>query len=369
MTVRYHRRSGGTIVPDYVCQNEGIRDAQPICQHLSGAPLDSAVADLILTTLTPLALEVALTVTDELLQHAQHADSLRAAHVTRAQQAADQARRRYLAVDPDNRLVADTLEADWNARLRELATAHDDYTNATTGTALLDERQRTRIRALAADFPTLWNDPATPMRERKRLIRLLVTDVTLTRGPDTITAAIRFPGGGHHVLRLPVPRNAWQLRKTPDDVIELIDQLLEYHTYAQIADILNARQAPHGGIASPWTGGHIASYCHERHLRSRHQRLRDHGLLTLTEAAARLAAHPQSIKRWHKLGLITGEQADDRGIFLYHPDQTRPTWAQVEDAGHQLGDPHRSGRRNPHRVTGRPRNVRRTRDNTKTTTT
>ncbi len=84
MTVRYHSRNDGTIVPDYVCQNDGIRDAQPICQHLSGAPIDAAVASLLLDTLTPLALEAALTVSDELIRNAEHADSLRAAHVQRA---------------------------------------------------------------------------------------------------------------------------------------------------------------------------------------------------------------------------------------------------------------------------------------------
>ena len=106
---------------------------------------------------------------------------------------------------------------------------------------------------------------------------------------------------------------------------------------------------------APWTGEHVARYSHERGLRSHHQRLRDRGLLTLDEIARQLPAHSQSIKRWHQLGLITGEQADDRGVFLYHPGQTRPTRTQVRQAGQQLGDPHRSGRRNPHRVSGRPR--------------
>jgi hypothetical protein len=136
---------------------------------MPGAIIDAAVAELLLATLTPLALEVALSVSDELIQRAQHADSLRATSIQRAQHAADQARRRYLAVDPGNRLVADALEADWNARLRELADAQDHYTAAKTAAAALDEQQRARIRALAADLPALWNDPATPARERKRL--------------------------------------------------------------------------------------------------------------------------------------------------------------------------------------------------------
>jgi len=193
MTVRYHTRTDGTAVPDYVCQVTGIAHGIPICQFMPGAGIDAAIAGLILGTLTPLALEAALTVTGELHARAAQADHIRAAHVQRAQHAADAARRRYLAVDPANRLVADTLEADWNDKLRELTDAQDDYDKACRASTGLGDTQRDRIRALAADFPALWNNPATPMRERKRLIRLLITDVTLikpvTASPSTCAGA------------------------------------------------------------------------------------------------------------------------------------------------------------------------------------
>ena len=249
MTIRYHTRHG-TRIPDYVCQNDGIRTAQPICQHLTGDIIDSAVGDLILTALTPAAIEVTLAVSDELIAQAERADQLRQAHVQRAEHAADAARHRYLAVDAANRLVADALEADWNTALRALAAARDDYRKATAAATVLNAQQRDKIRALAVGLPALWNDPATPMRERKRLIRLLITDVTLTRGQDTITAAIRFPAGRHHVLRLPVPKNAWQLRATPAPLTELIDHLLDNCTYAQIAGQAERRR-PHQQRRTP----------------------------------------------------------------------------------------------------------------------
>ena len=365
MTVRYHTRASGTIVPDYVCQNDGIRAAQPICQHMSGAPVDTAISELILRALTPLALETAITVTDELVQQAGQADAIRAAHVQRAQHAADQARRRYLAVDPGNRLVADALEADWNARLRELAAAQDDYATAKTATAMLDEQQRARIRALAADFPALWNNPATPMRERKRLIRLLVTDVTLTRGGDTITAAVRLPGGQHHTLHLPIPLNAWQERKTPATTITLIDQLLGTHTYSQVASALSQRGLA-SGDGKPWDADRVRAHCRTRQIPSLWQRLRNAGMLTLDETAQQLGAHPQSIKRWYRLSLITGHLADDRGTCLYHPGQARPGPALVEAVGKALGDTHRSGRSHHPGLGGPlqpPRNVSTPRDN------
>ena len=99
----------------------------------------------------------------ELEHRAAEADALRAAHVERAQYHADLARRRYLAVDPANRLVADTLEADWNTALRALSDAQDAYDKARQQhTGQLTDAQKTRIQQLVTDLPAIWNDPATP---------------------------------------------------------------------------------------------------------------------------------------------------------------------------------------------------------------
>lgn len=343
MTVRYHTRTNGTSVPDYVCQATGIAHGIPICQYMPGAGIDTAISSLILDTLTPLALEVALTVTDELTARAETADHIRATHVQRAQHAADAARRRYLAVDPTNRLVAQALEADWNTKLRELTDAQDDYTKAHTTGAPLNEAQQDRIRALASDFPAIWNNPATPMRERKRLIRLLLTDVTLIKTSDGITVHTRLRGGQNNTLTLPLPRNAWQERKTPHTTIDLIDHLLDEHTYREVAEILTQRGLK-SGDGKPFTVDRVRTHCHNYRLPSHWQRLRKDGLLTLDEIADQLPAHPESIKRWYRLGLITGHLADDRGTCLYHPGQTRPSRTLVETTGKTLGDTHHSGR-------------------------
>ena len=241
MTVRYHQRRG-RLLPTYVCQRDGISHGRRICQAVPGAGLDDRIGQLLIDTLTPLAIEAALTVSAELEHRADQADALRAAHVERARYHADLARRRYLAVDPANRLVADTLEADWNTALRALSQAQDAYDHARTNNAgQLTDAQKTRIQQLVTDLPAIWDDPATPARERKRIARLLLTDVTVTRTRDTITAHVRLPGGQHHTLTMPVPPTAAQMRKTPQAAIAAIDQLLDHHTHAQIAGILNDR--------------------------------------------------------------------------------------------------------------------------------
>ena len=165
-------------------------------------------------------------------------------------------RQRYLAVDPANRLVADHLEADYNTALRELASAKDDYDTAKTRAQRpLDDAHRGRIRALAADFPALWNDPATPMRERKRLIRLLVTDVTLVKTGQHITVSIRLSGGQHHTMTLPRPLTAWELHTTTDDTMKLADQLLDgTPTTRPPRCSTNAVGAPVGTNRSPRPG-------------------------------------------------------------------------------------------------------------------
>jgi DNA invertase Pin-like site-specific DNA recombinase len=191
MTVRYHLR-GGRALPSYVCQRQGIRTAQSPCQTISGASLDAAIGKLLVDMVTPITLEVALAVQRELEARSVECDALRRQEVERARYESDLARRRFMQVDPDNRHVADSLEAEWNEKLRALEQAQKRYEKQSqVDAAGLDEHQRASIISLAKDFPRLWSDPRTPDRERKRMARLLITDVTLLKGVD-ITAQIRF---------------------------------------------------------------------------------------------------------------------------------------------------------------------------------
>ena len=294
MTVRYHTRRG-VEVPDYQCMNRCIQDGGPRCQTVPGAAVDAAIGQLLLDTLTPLALEVALTVQTELETRAAEADALRRQHVERARHRADLARRRYLAVDPDNRLVADSLEADWNDALRTLQTAHEDYQRASAAAAAaLTEERKAKIRSLATDFPALWSNPDTPQRERKRMVRLLVDDVTLHK-TDRIHLHVRFRGGQTTSLAVAIPPKAWQLRQTHPDTLATLDRLLDTHTDAETADALNA--AGHrSGEGKPFTARIVLEARRSNNLPSHADRLRAKGLLTKTEIATRLGVHPSTIK-------------------------------------------------------------------------
>src|ERR1017187_8234868 len=273
MTVRYHQRRGRDL-PTYVCQRDGIEHARRICQAVPGAGLDQQIGQLLIDTLTPLAIEAALTVTAELEPRAAEADALRAAHVERARYHADLARRRYLAVDPANRLVADTLEADWNTALRALNDAQAAYDKTREQhDGQLTQAQKDRIAQLATALPGIWYAPATPMRERKRIARLLLTDVTVTRTSDTITAHVRLAGGQTRTLTLPVPEPAWKIRQTKAATITEIDKLLDHHTCAEIGGILRRRGLANGE-GKPLTATMVQRVIRTYQLRSPPQRLR-----------------------------------------------------------------------------------------------
>jgi DNA invertase Pin-like site-specific DNA recombinase len=322
MTVRYHSREG-RLWPEYVCQRDGIEHANPLCQRVPGAGIDQAIGELLVQAVSPVALEVALSVQQELQRRIEEADRLRQKQVERAQYEADLARRRYMRVDPDNRLVADSLEADWNSKLRTLSEAQQERERQREqDRKVLGEPQKAAILALATDFPALWHDPSTPDRERKRMIRLLLEDITLLRG-EQITLHIRFKGGATKTLTLPLPLNSWQQRQTSSDVVKEIDQLLNHHTYPQIAAILNERGL-RSGAGKAFTSRFIARIQRSYSLISRYDRLRKAGMLTVEEMAAALGICRQRVTVWNRHGLIRGHAYNDKNDCLYEPPGENP---------------------------------------------
>ena len=316
LSVHYHQRKG-RLVPDYVCQHTTIQHGRGPCQIVPGGAVDAAIGELLVATVTPQALEVALAVQDEVVARAAEAARLRQQQVERARYEADLAQRRFVRVDPDNRLVADVLEAEWNARLRDLAAAQDEverrrHADGHTPSAA----ERAAVQALAADFPRLWRDPRTPDRERKRMARLLIVDVTLLK-EGLITLQVRFAGGATQVLTVPTPLPAPLLRRTDPLVVAEIDHLLDAYTDREVAQRLTAA-GRHSYDGKPFHALMVASIRTHHRLQDRYTRLRTRGLLTVGEMATRLAVSADTVERWREQGLLQAERSNDQGVRLYH---------------------------------------------------
>jgi hypothetical protein len=289
-----------------------------------GGALDAALGDLLVEALTPQAPQVTLATQRELQARAAEADRLRRQRVERARHEADLAEQRFLRVHPDNRLVADVLEAEWNAKLRDPADARAVYERQRAADRhVLGEDQQAALLALATDVPRLWRDPRTPARDRKRLVRLLVADVTL-RKTDRLTAHVRFPGGATRTLTLPLTRNAWQRRQTDPAAVQALDRLLDAHTDGEVAARLTAA-GYHPGQSPAFTGRLVANLRRAYGLPSHYARLRAAGLLTAAEVAQQLDVSPATVKLWGRRGLLRARRYDYHGNRLYEPpDPTAP---------------------------------------------
>ena len=242
----------------------------------------------------------------------------------RSRYEAELARRRYLRVDPDNRLVADSLEADWNAKLKMLAEAQElCERQREQDRKVVNDQQRAAILALANSFPEVWRDPATPDRERKRMVRLLLEDVTLIRG-ESIILHLRFKGGAHRTIQLPLPLRSWEQRQTNKETVAEIDRLLGLHTYPEIAAKLNDCGMS-SGEGKPFTARIVARIQRSYDLTPRYDRLRKAGMLTVEEMAAVLGIGQQRVKIWNRHGLIRGHAYNGKNDCLYeHPGDNPP---------------------------------------------
>lgn len=316
MTLRYHERRHGTrLYPDYLCQKERIEQAgDRFCQQVHGAGLDAAITDLLLAQLTPLAIDTSMQVYEELHTQAEEARRLRAQQVERARYAAELAQRRFLQVDPENRLVASVLEADWNARLRELAQVREEAERQNEAEQRkLSALEQQAIADLVEDFPRVWKDPRTSDRHRKRMVRFLLEDVTVL-ADEVITAHVRFKGGATETITVAVSHG----RRHPPQLHALIDQLLEDYTDAGVAEQLNQRgwRTFDGKL---FHARRVLSLRRDHQLKDHGTRLRERGLLTADEAASAYGVCRQTIMDWGRAGLLPTYRINDRGMLVFPP--------------------------------------------------
>src|SRR6266487_4480766 len=200
--------------------------AEKTCQTMRGDGIDQAVATCFLEAIQPAHLAVSLSTLDQLEARAKQLDRQWQLRLERAQYEADLARRRYVAVDPDNRLVARSLERDWNEKLREVEQLQREYLALPKPTALLiTPEERQRILRLAQNVPAVWHAPTTTQAERKQLVRYLIKDVTLTKREMVIEVRIRWRTEALTEVRVPRPKLVADARRTDAQVVARVREL------------------------------------------------------------------------------------------------------------------------------------------------
>jgi DNA invertase Pin-like site-specific DNA recombinase len=235
MRTSYHTNAR----PSHECARAD-RLTTPTCRSVAAATVDDAVAGALLDALTPEQVALALSAADEVAGRHQRASRAAELAVERARYEADRAGRAFSQVEPENRLVARSLEARWEARLAALAEA---------GQALQDARDalpplpgRAELEKLAADLPGLWHAPETSTKDRKRLLRTLIADVTVLPEPDhaKVRIGIRWHAGATDELRMARAVHTGTARRSMPPAVEMVRQLGPVTPAAELAGQLNA---------------------------------------------------------------------------------------------------------------------------------
>jgi hypothetical protein len=201
------------------------------CQFIRGDGVDAALTRVFLEAMRPAQLEVSIAALDQIEARAQQIDRQWQLRLERAHYQAQLAQRRFCAVEPENRLVARSLERDWNEKLAEIERLEREYAALPKPTAYLaSPEERQRILALAQDLPTVWRALTTTHAERKQLLRFLIKDVTLTKGETTIHIGVRWQTEALTTLEIPRPQRVFDAKRTDPAVVNRIRELAFTHT-------------------------------------------------------------------------------------------------------------------------------------------
>jgi DNA invertase Pin-like site-specific DNA recombinase len=338
-------------VPAYHCAGNTIANGRAeYCMRVGGKQIDAAVARAFLTALAPAGLEAALVAAQQVETDQDTVIVQIKLQVERARYEVQRAERRYRAVDPDNRLVARGLEAEWEKCLRQLQSTETDLARRQADKArVLSDQERAQILALGKDVELIWAAPSTTDRDRKELLHTLVEEVIVdvNREKENAHLLLRWRGGLITELDVHLPRSKPAPIRTDEDTVELVRRLATHYPDAVIAGILN-RQGKVTAKGMRFTANRVSSLrTHWEIPCFKPSQVQQPGdIVTIDRAAEILGIAPSTVHRWLNDGFIAGEQltpgapwririTDElRARFV---DQTPPGYVAMLEATLALG--------------------------------
>jgi excisionase family DNA binding protein len=318
--------------PAYECSSRADRLTTPSCRSVSAVTVDDAVAAALLEALTPEQVALALAAADEVTDRHQRAGRAAELAVERARYEADRAERAFSQVEPENRLVARSLEARWEAKLTALADA-EDALEAAAG-SLPPLPGHADLEKLAADLPGLWHAPETSSKDRKRLLRTLIADVAVLPEPDRakVRIGIRWHTGATDELRLARAAHPGTARRSPSPAIEIVRRLGPVTPTAELAAQLNAAGMVTGN-GRPFDVKAVQWIRHAYGIPAPapHQ----DGEISVDEAADRLGCSPGVVYYWIKAGQLEARRGPGNRLCIPWNDGTEASCRErVTASGH-----------------------------------
>lgn len=353
MTVHYTRKDG---VPNYVCHLAKKR-GQSGCWTVPGERADQAVAEAFLSAAQPPEIELSFAVAREADRQAEEIDRQWKLRLDRVRYETQIAERRYKAVDPDNRVVARTLERDWEEKLREAERVEREHVEVRQREKVdLTDDDRAQILALARDLPRVWRASTTTPAQRKNLLRMLVREVSLTPIDVPIRQTriqILWVTGAVTAIAVDRPTRAMATATSESAVARIRELVAAGRTTRQIATALN-RAGMTTGKGNRWNDAAVQLVRRNNGLQSPAPNVavpnqRDDGLLSTNGVAARFGVTPHIVRYWVERGLLAPKAGGGQGrVAWYEIDDDTTTRLEAAKAAGYGPRPHsRDSQTNP----------------------
>ena len=323
MTLRYKQQQKGSLVrnvPVYMCQRASVENDADVCQHIYGTNIDQWISDMIKERLTPEAVRISAEVQKEVNRRKGDQNRYFELQVEKARYEADLARRRFMGVDPENRLVALELESAWNLRLSQLREAEKRYEDELKKNPVPPEDEPgAGVDGLTERFHNIWDSKALKPGDKKRMIRYLVEDVTLTKREKNTLVQIRFKGGSSEQMEVPNVLPNYKLWQTSDGVLDFLKEYGKEYTNKELAEKLNAL-GYRKGKGREFDGRGVAYVMREYQIPTKKDKYLDMGYITTKEMAAKIGIDPSTLRKRIEKGTYYGEvvRVTD-GDYLFKP--------------------------------------------------
>ena len=337
--LRTHYR-GRSVTPGYHCAGKHIVNGRgTYCLNVGGVQIDEAVTRAFLEALEPAGMQGALMAAQQLEADHDAALAQWRLSVERARYETERAERRYRTVEPENRLVARGLEAEWEQRLRELEQAQSELRRR--------EQQRPRtvtplerraLLALGNDLEAVWFAPTTTPRDQKELLRTLLEEVIIAVYREEYRArlTLRWRGGMLTEINVNLPRSRPATIRTDEDTVALVRRLAVHYPDAVIAGILNKQdRATARGLR--FTTNHVGNLRRHWNIPRFEPTTEPLGgeLLSIKQAATILGIAPSTIHRWVNDGFIAAEQLTPGAPWRIRlDDELRRRFVEEAPGGH-----------------------------------
>jgi DNA invertase Pin-like site-specific DNA recombinase len=318
--------------PAYECSRRADQLTTPTCRSIAAATVDDAVTDRLLATLDPTEIALALAAADEVTDRRHRVSRAAELAIERARYEADRAERAFHAVEPENRLVARTLETRWETKLAALADAEQVVEAARHRLPPLPSRAE--LEQLAADLPGLWQATTTSHKDRKRLLRTLIADVTLLPETDPATAriGIRWHTGASDELRVARAVHPGTARRSPSPAVEMVIRLGPTTPTDQLADLLNAAGLT-TGHGCPFDVKAVQWIRHAHHVPAPAPYAA--GEISVAGAAERLHCSIGVVYDWIKTGKLTARRGPGNRLCIPWDDDIHAECrCRITESGH-----------------------------------